>query len=103
MMHGSAPEREALGEMLGSLEQTWPRLVMDSPNWSAPARTGLTSWAPVGDVSLAMGRPRRLHRPFGEHVPDGSATGNYRTPCGELPYAVRSGRDITFDAPPLPR
>jgi hypothetical protein len=27
-------EREALDEMLTSFEQTWPRLVLDSPNWS---------------------------------------------------------------------
>lgn len=42
-------EHEALGDMLTSVEQTWPRLVMDSPNWRtpAPAPTVITGWAPA--------------------------------------------------------
>lgn len=44
-------EREALGEMLTSLEQTWPRLVMDAPNWRTPHPVGTTTWAPVDQPS----------------------------------------------------
>jgi hypothetical protein len=43
-------EQEALGEVLTSLEQTWPRLVMDSPNWSRAAPTAGAGNAPAGST-----------------------------------------------------
>jgi hypothetical protein len=52
-------EHEALGDMLTSLEQTWPRLVMDSPSWrSATAAPGVgTPPAPADPSSWSWGAP----------------------------------------------